>query len=364
MRKIKDDTVLPQSFYDTIAAQGLRNDELVICAVLHLVLEAKYEYEAWMTDPLDHLSKIWNGLKDDGIWLPGVSVAFQYSVRCGTPGLGNSILIINPGGSDHSYHMVVLNEGKVYSKEVYPRFDELIKFIEREAGAPALLPAQAVVLHLRGTTAPWRTAAEQLVQMREEQPAPSDTDEPQATAGGATGELEADDGAGMGGGGGGGSGGEDSSGGGGGGGGGGEGGGGDDGSGVGGGGEGDGGEGGGGLGGGGEGGGGDDPIRAPLVHLLEEHITAMKHNKDESPEAQLFALRDKIDRVLREMEIKKAVDREAEKLQKSHKRKLDEMGEREAQLKAKLAKAEEKCAEQTEKAKKFDQMQKMFAPSK
>ena len=65
--------------------------------------------------------------------LPGVSVAFQYSVRCGTPGLGNSILIINPGGSDHSYHMVVLNEGKVYSKEVYPRFDELIKFNNGDA---------------------------------------------------------------------------------------------------------------------------------------------------------------------------------------------------------------------------------------
>jgi len=350
MRKIKDDTVLPKSFYDTIAAQGLRNDELVkyICADQHLVLEDKYQDEAWTTDLRDHLSKIWDGKRDQGILLPGVSVAFQYSVRCGTPGLGNSILIINPGGSDHSYHMVVLNEGKVYSKDVYSRFDELIKYIEREAGDPALLPAQAVVLRLCGTAAPRRTAAEQLLQMREEQPAPSDTNEPQATAGGATGELEADDAAGMGGGGGGGSGGGDSSGGGGGGGGG----------------ERGGGQGGGELGGGVEDGGGDDPIRAPLVHLLEEHITAMKHNKDKSPEAQLFALRDKIDRVLREMEIKKAVDREAEKLQKSHKRKLDEMGEREAQLNAKLAKAEEKCAEQTEKAKKFDQMQKMFAPSK
>ena len=41
-----------------------------------------------------------------------------------------------------------------------------------------------------------------------------------------------------------------------------------------------------------------------------------------------------------------------------------ELASGEAQLNAKLAKAEEKCAEQTEKAKKFDQMQKMFAPSK
>ena len=43
MRKTENATVLPQSFYDTIAAQGLRNDELVkyICADQHLVLENK-----------------------------------------------------------------------------------------------------------------------------------------------------------------------------------------------------------------------------------------------------------------------------------------------------------------------------------